>query len=129
MLRRHRKVADIQIVPYVDVMLVLVVILAISCAGFLPSVIQLPAVAQKNLAQKSQQATVWVKKDGGLLFSFNKQTPQTASLEDIVAQLQQKNVQVLLAGDKDVAYHYIISTMASLKKANIAQVSLLVKAS
>ena len=64
----RRMLADINVVPYIDVMLVLVVILMVSAPFVNPSLVDLPSVgASSATQQKTQPIFITVKKDGSLL--------------------------------------------------------------
>ncbi len=121
---RFNTQANINIVPYVDVMLVLIVILLSSVSSIIPSLINLPNVSQKA-AKTSKPIVVIVYKDGELGVNNKKQ-----SIEQIIKSLNEKNnpnTAIVIAGDKEAKYEYITSTMSSLKQAGFNKVGLLVK--
>jgi len=117
--------STINIVPYVDVMLVLIVILLASVSSILPSLINLPNVGQKS-AKVQKPIMIVIYKDGKT--SFNKNEKQ--DLPDIISQIKSKyklDQPIVIAGDKDAKYDYIISSMSILKQAGFTRVGLLVK--
>jgi biopolymer transport protein TolR len=117
-------IANINIVPYVDVMLVLIVILLASASSLLPKVIQLPKIGQKSAALKNKSFILSVHADGRIQLPKNEQL-QTLD-QAIILLKQQENINILIAGDKNVRYDIIMQTMSRLKQMGFDQVGLLV---
>src|SRR6267154_3062622 len=72
----RRMMSDINVVPYVDVMLVLVVILMVSAPFVNPSLVELPSVGKSTRAPDAPLEVI-VKADGSLL--LRDRTPGAAS--------------------------------------------------
>src|SRR5437016_13690377 len=111
--RRRGPMHDINIVPYVDVMLVLLVIFMVTAPLITPGVIDLPSVGkagQPKLApleivvKEDQKLTVRERDAGGRL--VNEQDVSRAALTKLIKDRQAKNPElaVLIAGDKNVRY-------------------------
>ena len=118
--------ANINIVPYVDVMLVLIVILLASASSVLPSIINLPKVGQKSTKIANKPTMLIVDAKG----SININQGKAQNINSLIDELKQKystEQPIIIAGDKDAKYEYIISTMSSLKTAGFTKVGLLVK--
>ena len=118
--------ANINIVPYVDVMLVLIVILLASASSVLPSLVNLPKVGQKSTQIPAKPAMLTVDKNGA--FTINQVKKE--SIDDVIEELNKRyslEQSIIIAGDKDARYEYIISTMSNLKKVGFTKVGLLVK--
>src|SRR5512132_833994 len=94
--RRRRMMADINVVPYVDVMLVLVVILMVAAPFVNPSLVDLPSVAKAG-QQKDLPVRVIVRSDGrtSVLNKDNREQPiSTGELVSAVRQRQAGNAQM-----------------------------------
>ena len=138
---KRRLLNQINIVPYVDVMLVLLVIFMVTAPLVNPGVVDLPSVA------KSSQTTVLpveitvrsdasimlrerVKSSGGSVEQVEERTVTSRELVDALRAIQSRNPDqpVVIAADKNVRYEAVMNVMDQLQRANVRRVGLLVKA-
>ncbi len=126
-----RPMADINVVPYIDVMLVLLVIFMITAPLMNPGQIELPSVG-KSLAPPIAPLEVIIKKDATLaLRDLSKAgQEQDVSREKLIALLKQKQAQnpeqpVVISADKNVRYEEVIKVMDVLQQQQIKKVGLL----
>ena len=128
--KRRRLMADINVVPYVDVMLVLVVILMVAAPFVNPGLVELPTVAKAGL-QKEIPVRVVVRSDGriSLYDGARETTVQKAGLAAAVRQEQQGKqiTPVVIEADSKVDYKTVIGVMSELQKAGIERVGLSLK--
>jgi biopolymer transport protein TolR len=128
--------ADINVVPYVDVMLVLVVILMVSAPFVNPSLVELPSLGRASRAPDAPIEVV-VKADGRLMLrdrapgSAGAQ-PAEMALASIVEAVQARQRQhpdtpVVISGDRSVRYESITKVMDALYRAQVRRVGLAVK--
>lgn len=129
-LRGRRLMAEINVVPYIDVMLVLVVILMVAAPFVNPSLINLPSV---NKAAKAPEKVIEVIVFADKKLSIRvgkKMTPvDMAGLPSAVRNIQEGNpeVPVVIAADKSVQYEDVINVMKALQRADIERVGLSLK--
>ena len=132
--RRRRALADINVVPYIDVMLVLVVILMISAPFVNPSLVNLPSVG-KSARAPDRPLEIVVRVDGRVSLREGGRE-LAADLPGAVALIRQRQqaqpdaalkVPVVIAADKDVRYEQVMKVMSALQKENIARVGLAVQ--
>ena len=135
----HRKrgpINEINVVPYVDVMLVLLVIFMVTAPLITPGVIDLPSVGKAGqpktapleiVVMEDQKLLVRERDAGGRL--VNEQPVSRQALLQIVKERQAKNpdLAVLIAGDKNVRYEAVLNVMDDLRSQSIARVGLQVK--
>ena len=125
--RRRRLMADINVVPYVDVMLVLVVILMVAAPFVNPSVVNLPSVARAGV-QKEVPLRVVVRSDGRVSIrdSAGSETAvEAGQLGAVVrARLAARPAPVVIEADRAVRYEAVIKAMSDLQKAGIERVGL-----
>jgi biopolymer transport protein TolR len=131
---RRRMLADINVVPYIDVMLVLVVILMVAAPFVNPSLVNLPSVG-KSARAPDRPLEIVVRVDGQVsLREAGKQL--AADLPGAVATIRQRQqaqpdatlkTPVVIAADKDVRYEQVMKVMSALQKENIARVGLAVQ--
>lgn len=131
--------AGMNVVPYIDVMLVLLVIFMVTAPMLTTGVdIDLPKAATKSLQQGTQlPVIVSLKADGQMYLSTQDQTdkPMTqaeliAALKDLQAQPDYQldgkpNVNVMINADRNNQYGDIMKLMANLQQAGIQKVGLL----
>ena len=129
--QRRRSIADINVVPYIDVMLVLLVVFMVTAPLITQGLaINLPEAQGKPLPQQDEPLVVSVDKEGRYFFNINKD-PQTATplaeIQDRLRKIVQNrpNVQVLIEGDGAVPYRGIVALMRALQSTGVKQVGLL----
>ena len=123
--RRRGLMAEINVVPYIDVMLVLVVILMVAAPFVNPSLINLPSVNKASKAPE-QVIEVIVYPDARLSLRSGKTlTPvDMPGLVDGVKALQADHpeIPVVIAADKTVRYEEVVDVMKTLQAADVQRV-------
>ena len=135
----HRKrgpMHEINIVPYVDVMLVLLVIFMVTAPLITPGVIELPTV-DKASQPRLAPLEVFVRADQGLVVRqrdargsvVNEQSLNRAQLPGFLKSLRAKNpeISVLIGGDKNARYEAVLQVMDELRKQGVQKVGLQVR--
>lgn len=132
--RRHRRrklKAEINVVPYIDVMLVLLIIFMVTAPLLNLGVdIQLPQSAAKSVDDNQEPVLVSVDQQGHLYLTLGtaKREPVDAQeLQTKVAAFVRQNpkVSVLIGGDKRVDYGRIYQAMVLLQQAGVPHVGLM----
>ena len=131
MARTRKQVAQINVVPMIDVMLVLLVIFMITAPLMNPGQIELPSVGQ-SLAPPIAPLEVIIKKDATLALRDRSKSgeEQDVSRDKLIALLKQKQTQnadqpVVISADKNVRYEEVIKVMDLLQQQQIRKVGLL----
>lgn len=132
--RRQRKLMnDINVVPYIDVMLVLLVIFMVTSPMVQPGNIDLPTVG-KSTTPPVAPLEVVIKADASLaLHDRSKNGPEVpVTKADLAARIkaaQAKSPQqaVLIAGDRSVKYEVVLNVMDELQRQNVSKIGLLVQ--
>lgn len=135
--KRGRVVAEINVVPYIDVMLVLLIIFMITTPLLEQGVeVDLPQAKGQAVDQKPQTPiTVTVDRDGKLYFDAQNYRSEKDKPEDPArimaltkAALERTpNAPVVVRGDKDVSYQAVIEAMSLLQQAGAPKVGLVTK--
>ncbi len=134
--KRRRVIADINVVPYIDVMLVLLVIFMVVAPMVNPGVVNLPTVGATAL-QQTPPLLITLYADHSLMVKSHsnaEQIERKLELSELVDFMRQRQAvrpdePVVIAADKSVQYEAVMDVMAMLKKMNIKRVGLLVKSS
>jgi biopolymer transport protein TolR len=129
---RRRLMADINVVPYIDVMLVLLVIFMVTAPLLKQGVtVDLPQATSQPLAESpSPPMVVKVDAQGNYLLSVGTEPEQGVDAETLrvraAAVLKLRpDTQVLVAGDKGVAYGAVVNAMSLLQQAGASSVGLM----
>ena len=125
-MKKRRLMNNINVVPYIDVMLVLLVIFMVTAPMTNPGVVELPRVGQ-DLKQQGSPITISVKKNGNI-----EMEGKEIKTDELLIQLNQaieKNPEqsVVIAADKKTQYENVITIMDLLKQNKIHKVGLLLK--
>lgn len=129
---RRRMLADINVVPYIDVMLVLVVILMVAAPFVNPSLVNLPTVGKSSRAP-DRPLEIVIRADGRLTLregakELARDLP--GAVAEVKRRQQAKKEQpppVVIAADRDVRYDHVMKVMDALQKEGVARVGLSVK--
>ena len=130
--RGRRTINEINMVPFIDVMLVLLIIFMVTAPLITPSVIDLPSVAKAG-KQPDQVIQIVIAKDGAIEMKLNEKSSPISlkALATAVAQAQQgiANSAVVISADKNIKYESVVKVMDTLQKADIKRVGLSVQLS
>ncbi len=129
--------AEINVVPFIDVMLVLLIVFMIAAPMMTQGIkVELPKSASEPIENKDDEPiTVSVKKDGGFYIEYggggNKDDAERArplhEIKDIVSKVlsAKPNTLVFVQGDRSVTYGVIVELMGELKSAGAPSVGLI----
>jgi biopolymer transport protein TolR len=130
--RGRRTINEINMVPFIDVMLVLLIIFMVTAPMITPSVVDLPSVG-KAAKQPDQVIQIVVQKDGSLEMVNDAKTSKINfdSLANSVqlAQTGQTSSAVVISADRNVKYEMVVKVMDTLQRAGIQRVGLSVQLS
>lgn len=128
--RGRRTINEINMVPFIDVMLVLLIIFMVTAPMITPSMVDLPSVG-KATKQPDQVIQIVVQKDDSLEMLNDSKTQKInlASLANSVrvAQTGQANSAVVISADRNVKYETVVKVMDTLQRAGIQRVGLSVQ--
>ena len=129
--RGRRTINEINMVPFIDVMLVLLIIFMVTAPMLTPGMMDVPSVGKSNKPPKVL-ATVVINKDGAMQFKTPEAT-RTLNQREIgdAASRWQKGQSgesaVVISADKGVQYETVVKAMDALQKAGVQRVGLSVK--
>jgi biopolymer transport protein TolR len=134
--QKRRPMSDINVVPYIDVMLVLLIIFMVTAPMLVQSVpVDLPKVdsAPTQVEPDDSTLTVTVNASGLYFVEREDEKPQSMPLSDVIdyARKMKSTVpetQVMIRGDESVPYGKVVLLMAGLQGAGIANVGLITEA-
>ncbi len=129
--RGRRSINEINMVPFIDVMLVLLIIFMVTAPLITTGVVDLPSVG-KSQQRPARVIEVIVGVDEKLRLRVDQQEPagvNLAGLADRVRELQagDANVAVVISADRSVRYEKVVDVMNVLQKAQVKRIGLSVK--
>ena len=129
----HRPLSQINVVPYIDVMLVLLVIFMVTAPMMNPGQIDLPSVG-KSATPAVAPLEVMIKKDATLVLRDHAQggAERPVSRDELISLLKQKLAKnpeqaVVISADKKIRYEEVIKVMDMLQQQNVRKVGLLTR--
>ena len=134
--RKRAPMHDINVVPYVDVMLVLLVIFIVTAPLITPGVIELPSISKAPVVPAAPIEVV-IKQDRTLLLRTRDAksgvyTDQGVARGDLARLVRERQAAapispVVIAADKNVRYEAVLNVMDELQRAQVRRVGLLVQ--
>lgn len=134
--RVRRSMSEINVVPYIDVMLVLLVIFMVTAPLITPGAIDLPSVAKSSQAPATA-IEVLIKADKSMTLRVrDPKNPieRSITVGELVTFVRERQAAspnnpppVIIAADKTVQYDAVLQVMDRLQQQNVARVGLSVK--
>ncbi len=125
---RRAPMADINVTPFVDVMLVLLIIFMVTAPMLVTGVpLELPESRANLLDEPNEPIEISIDKDGATFIDGAAVAPSelSARLEEIAAsQDAEKPRQIMLRGDTAISYGQMMRVMGELNRAGLNSVSL-----
>ncbi|MBU3604173.1 protein TolR [Polynucleobacter sp. AP-Kaivos-20-H2] len=128
---KRRAMSDINVVPYIDVMLVLLVIFMVTAPMVNPGVVNLPTVGGAKVQSLppvfltiDENEKVIVRKDGEPVQTLDKFELGAFAHSQAEKSAEQP---VVLAADKSIKYEVVMDVMSKLKENGVKRVGLAVK--
>ena len=129
---KRRPMAEINVVPYIDVMLVLLIIFMVTAPLITQGVkVDLPQAAAEPLDDESKPPMVAsINAKGEYFLSTGSDTQEPMTAQDlavvVAAQLQvDPKTPVIVKADKTIAYSYVVELMVLLQRAGAPSVGLM----
>lgn len=133
--RGRRTISEINMVPFIDVMLVLLIIFMVTAPLITPSMIALPKVGRAP-SQPQNPVQIQISKDEAVLIKIKTDSVPSnvrnvaadiAKLEPGVKAEGAQAVPVVISADKSIKYETVVQVMDNLQKAGVSRVGLSVQ--
>jgi biopolymer transport protein TolR len=133
--RGRRTISEINMVPFIDVMLVLLIIFMVTAPLLAPSLIEVPSIGKASAApdqvitieiNKELKIVVKSRKPGQGTGTSVKQDATMDSVAKVALQMQGGNAStpVVISADKKIAYENVVKLMDQLQRAGVQRVGL-----
>jgi len=129
--RGRRSISEINMVPFIDVMLVLLIIFMVSAPLITTGVVDLPSMGKAKQRPPSVIEVI-VGTDEHLKIRIDKADPEPIAIPQLAARVNalqagRSDVPVVIAADKAVRYESVVKVMDTLQRAGVQRVGLAVK--
>ncbi len=124
--RDSRFLSEINVTPFVDVMLVLLIIFMVAAPLVQHGVdVDLPKANSKNVTVEEELLTITLTKDKKIF--LNKMEIELVQLKEKLLRIfkQRTDNQLLFKADKDLSYEFVIQVMAEIKNAGIEKLGII----
>ena len=124
--RDSRFLSEINVTPFVDVMLVLLIIFMVAAPLVQHGVdVELPKANSKNVTAEEELLTITLTKDKKIF--LNKMEIEIVQLNEKLLRIfkQRTDNQLLFKADKDLPYEFVIQVMAEIKNAGIEKLGII----
>ena len=129
--RQTRPLSQINVVPYIDVVLVLLVIFMVTAPMITPGIIDVPSVGKVNNAP-AQPIEVQINAGGRIVVIDHdvSGTPRDVNRDELAAYVTAKqqikrDQPVIITADKEIKYDLVLQTMDLLQRKGVENVGLL----
>ena len=128
---RRRTISEINMVPFIDVMLVLLIIFMVTAPLITTGIVDLPSVG-KSKARPEHFVEIVVGADEQLRMRVDGKDSAALRLADLAARVTEvqagnANTPVVISADRNVKYETVVKTMDVLQRAGVQRVGLSVK--
>ena len=126
--KKNRVISQINVTPFVDVMLVLLIVFMITAPLLTVGVsVDLPKTKASQLNSKGDPIIISIKKNGELYIQEREiDTLQLLPRLKVISS-GNKNLRIYVRGDKDVPYGLVLDTIAKIKSSGFKKVALVAK--
>ncbi len=129
---RRRTISEINMVPFIDVMLVLLIIFMVTAPLITAGVVDLPTVGKARQRSESHVIELVVGADEALRLRVDGKDVAPLALADIAARVRDaqggvESTPVVISADRSVRYESVVKVMDMLQRAGIQRVGLSVK--
>ena len=129
--RRRRSMNEINMVPFIDVMLVLLIIFMVTAPLITTGMVDVPTVG-KSQQRPQSVIEVLIGADEKMRLRVDQQEPAPVTLAQLAARVRtaqagNAEVPVVISADRGIKYEVVMNVMATLQKERIKRVGLTVK--
>jgi biopolymer transport protein TolR len=133
-MRQRKLMNQINVVPYVDVMLVLLVIFMVTAPLITPGLVELPSVAKSSQPPEAPLEVI-IRTDQSMLLRERvkgQAAERTVTMRELISGVKERQRRspdqaVVISADKDVRYEAVLKVMDELQRADVKRVGLMVK--
>lgn len=124
--KRKKQMAEINVVPYIDVMLVLLVIFMITAPLLTQGVeVDLPKAESNPMPEETEPVVVTVTADGEMFIDEEPKNSAEVTAYAVAVRNRNKEARFLVRGDQSAQYRHIVKAMVLLQQAGVPRVGMI----
>ncbi len=122
---RNRALSEINVTPFVDVMLVLLIIFMVTAPLMQQGIdVNLPETTTQALRVKEEPLILTVNREGAY-FLGRREIPEAELSEKLKAIFEGRDAkEIFLRADEDVAYRFVVRALASAREAGVTKLGM-----
>jgi len=131
---RRKRMSEINVVPYIDVMLVLLVIFMVTTPLLTQGIkVELPQADSQNIESKGQEPlVVSVDQKGRFYFNIGDKPDQPVDAKKLMVRVKavlrhRQDSTVYVKGDRNVAYGEVVQVMGLLKQSGVERIGMVTR--
>ena len=131
---RRKRMSEINVVPYIDVMLVLLIIFMVTAPLLTQGVkVELPQADSQNIETKGQEPlVVSIDQHGRFYFNIGDKPDKPVDAKNLTTRVKavlrhRRDSTVYVKGDRNVPYGQVVEVMALLKQSGVEHVGLVTR--
>lgn len=131
---KRKRMSEINVVPYIDVMLVLLIIFMVTAPLLTQGVeVTLPEAASKTLDENAEEPlVVSVNREGRYFVNRGDNTDKALGSDELIKRVkiilaQRKDKMVYIKGDRDASYGQVVTVMALLQESGVTELGLVTR--
>ena len=131
---RRKRMSEINVVPYIDVMLVLLVIFMVTAPLLTQGIkVELPQADSQNIETKGQEPlVVSVDQQGRFYFNIGDKPDQSLDAKKLMVRVKavlrhRQDSTVYVKGDRNVAYGEVVQVMALLQQSGVEHIGMVTR--
>lgn len=126
---RYKPMAEINVTPFVDVMLVLLIIFMVTAPLLTVGVpVDLPKTSAKPISESNEPLVITVNKEGEIYLQETVVTIETLVPRLVAITAAKADTRIFIRGDKDLSYGRVMQVMATTTAAGFNKVALITEA-
>ena len=123
--RRRKLVAEINVVPYIDVMLVLLIIFMVTAPMMMQGVeVNLPKTETRRIKSQEDPLILTINKKKEIFIETHRIKLEDLEEKALRIFANRREKEILLRADKDVPYGFVIKVVSRIKKAGIEKLGM-----
>lgn len=131
---KRKRMSEINVVPYIDVMLVLLIIFMVTAPLLTQGVeVTLPETASKTLDENAEEPlVVSVNREGRYFVNYGDNSDKPLASDELVRRIkiilaQRQDKTVYIKGDRDASYGQVVTVMALLQESGVTDLGLVTR--
>lgn len=123
--KKHILMNEINVTPFVDVMLVLLIIFMVTAPLLTTGIkVNLPQSTANSISEKKEPVTITINSKGEIFLQKKKMNTETLIKKLSLLKKQDENLKIYIRGDRTLDYGKVMALMGDINKAGFKKIAL-----